>query len=122
MTLFTPPSTLAVFYIVLHRLSASIHVVMLSNVFFGRWSTRDALTASPCRVVSSFRSSPIRVDLIQNKTSFQLKFTRIIAFAMVLHSATTGPGNFGTDTQVISALPELHERLVPELPFRKSVY
>ena len=41
---------------------------------------------------------------------------------LVLYGATTVPGNFGTDAQVISALLELHKRLVPELLFRRGVY
>ena len=76
---------------------------MLSNSFL--WTLVDQhrfdgqlhRTVSPCRVLSSFSSSGIHVDLkIKIKRHMNSGFARIIALSLVLYSAITGPGNFGT--------------------------
>ena len=77
---------------------------MLSNAFL--WTMVDQhrfdgqlhRNVSPCRVQSSFSSSEIYVDLkIKIKRHMNSEFARIIAISLVLYSAITGPGNFGTD-------------------------
>ena len=88
---------------------------MLSNSFL--WTLVDQhrfdgqlhRTVSPCRVLSSFSSSGIHVDLkIKIKRHMNSEFARIITLSLVLYSAKRGlvisaqisithyPGNFGT--------------------------
>ena len=89
----------------LHSLATSVYrdAILLSNSFLWtlvdqhRFDAQLHRTVSPCRVLSSFSSSGIHVDLkIKIKRHMNSEFARIIALSLVLYSAITGPGNFGT--------------------------
>ena len=110
MRLFHTIASTRSLYIVLQRLSTD--AILLSNAFL--WTLVDQhrfdgqlhRTVSPCRVLSSFSSSGIHAYLkIKIKRHMNSDFARIIALSLVLYSAITGPGNFGTDRLPITHYP-----------------